>query len=345
MPLPFKTGDVVDERYKIKRMIARAERTAVYEAQQLFTRRSVAIKVCMSSHADAQASLVTEARLLTDIRHPYVVEVLDAGETSGLLDRTFVVMELVEGRSLAALLATRSKHAVDRVVALGVSLCDALACIHASNVIHHDITPANIFLPELRRQRRTGWQGQAPAPIKLLGFGLAADVLTGSADFSKDDGFAPYRAPELLRGETPDQSSDVYALAMVLFECLTAELPFVGPREKVLARMTSNPPMPSPSDLNMVVPLPLGEAVRQGLHLERSRRFSTALAFGRALLEAAEKAPPSSSPPSTFRRRKDLRAVFMTPIAITRADHTIIQAHCQDISARRHARGGPRHAR
>lgn len=192
----------------------------VYEAVQLALKRPVALKVIRSELGrDPHASqrFLREARTLTCITHPNIVEVLDYGETEdgGL----YLVMELLRGNTLDALLAHEGTFSVERAANITMQLCDALSAAHAQGIVHRDLKPANIVV-----------LAGPDDHIKVVDFGLAKQI-TGGDELTYTGallGTPLYMSPEAARGDTLDQRSDLYALGCVLHEMLTGAPPFTG---------------------------------------------------------------------------------------------------------------------
>ena len=159
-------GSTIDRRYLLKREIARGGAGAVFEAEHVYTKRSVALKLLVPEHrsaAEPRARLLREALALSQARHPGVVAALDAGETE---DGTpYLVLELLEGRSLEGILAVRRRFAAAEVAWVGASLCEALASAHRRGIIHRDIKPSNVFVAR---------DEQGQEVVKLFDFGVAS---------------------------------------------------------------------------------------------------------------------------------------------------------------------------
>ena len=142
-----QVGDVIDRRYLLVREIDRGGVGAVYEAEHRITQRSVALKLLSEHHRtspESRARLLREARALTLARHRNVVAALDAGELDD--GQPYLVMELMEGRTLSGLLTARRKLGVAETVSVGIQLCDAVSQAHARGVIHRDVKPQNVFV-------------------------------------------------------------------------------------------------------------------------------------------------------------------------------------------------------
>jgi eukaryotic-like serine/threonine-protein kinase len=186
----------------------------VYAATDHQLHRSVAVKFLadnLAADISALERFVREGRLAARLSHPGVVAVYDTGTASG---RPFIVMELVEGRSLAETLAERGRLEPEEVAKIGAQLADALQHAHDSGLVHRDVKPANVLV---------GSSGD----VKIADFGIAAALGDGTRLTQTGTvlGTASYLAPEQAAGEGVQPSADVYALGVVLYELLTGELP------------------------------------------------------------------------------------------------------------------------
>jgi serine/threonine-protein kinase len=360
-------GQTLDGRYLLKREIARSARHIVYEAEHQLTRRPVAVKVPIVRGSRTQEDgelLLAEARLLTEARHPCVAAVLDAGKVRGgsLSTQTvpYLVMELLEARSLAGLLTTRGNLSVRDALRIGLPICDALGFIHANGVFHGDLRPSNVFV-QLDRL------GAYDPPIRIIGFGAAARALLGVVDSRELPATeAGYLAPERRRGGEAVAASDVFSLAAILYECLTGRLPFDGDKKAA-------PEPPSPRQLRADVPEHVSEAILEALRPDAKERTSDAAAFARALRPSAATAsagerravspapvaegvpppaardepppsariapepggpipPPLYTPPPADTRRQFRRASYLAAVRVIRAGDSVFDARCEDIS-------------
>ena len=231
---------MVGGRYRLEAELGRGGMAVVWRATDLKLDRTVAVKVFRREIAEAVDPQRTarETHLLAGIRHPAVVGALDA--SSGDADVTYLVMELVEGDDLKTLLASGAldPDLTRRVVA---DVADALALLHSRGVVHRDVKPANILVVREPERRATG------ITAKLTDFGIAQAV-DGTRITSSDMilGTAAYLSPEQVRGEPVGAASDVYAVGLVLAECLTGRRAFPGPPpEAAVARLSSAPPAPA----------------------------------------------------------------------------------------------------
>jgi len=280
-------GATVDRRYLLKREIARGGAGAVFEAEHLYTKRSVALKLLVPEHrtaAEPRARLLREALALSAARHPGVVAALDAGETE---DGTpYLVLELLEGRSLEGILAVRRRIGAAEVAWLGVALCDALGAAHRLGIIHRDIKPSNVFVAR---------DDQGREVVKLFDFGVAR-VASENKKLTQDGallGTPEYMAPEQLLAREIDGRTDLYALGVTLYECLAGVVPFEGSFGEVLLKVSTEPLTPLRQKGVDVAP-ELAAAVERALSREADARFPDAQAFLHALRKAAPATPPGS---------------------------------------------------
>jgi serine/threonine protein kinase len=207
------------DRYELGEVIGVGGMARVHRARDTQLDRDVAVKVFRTDLDDeAQSRAQQEMQTLASLSHPGLVTVHDAGPG-------YLAMELVEGPTLAA------ARSVD-LVRVGAEVADALAYVHSQGVVHRDVKPANILLSD--------------GGAKLTDFGIAR-VLDGARHTSTGltVGTAPFLAPEQVTGDPVTPATDVYALGLVLLECLTGRREYDGsPVEAALARLTRRPDVP-----------------------------------------------------------------------------------------------------
>jgi serine/threonine-protein kinase len=346
-PEDIRVGDVIDGRYQLRRELGRGGAGAVFEATHLFTQRTVAIKLV---HRDGEAAtlrelrsrLLREAHALAAARHPGIVDVLDAGV--GQDGMPYLVIERLEGRSLEGLLATRERLSALDTVAIGMQLADALAAAHKAGVVHRDVKPANVFVIR---------DAEGYEHTKLVDFGIAQVKLpvterriTGIGALI---GTPEYMSPEqLLALDDIDIRSDVYALGVTLFECLTGTVPYTGNYAQVLLRSASNDPAPSVRLHAPNIAESLVQVIDRAIAKTRTDRYADMSAFARALAGVF----PDSRPRSTLlgppplpaaartasvvkldprQRRRAPRAPYITPVRIV-LDKEPLDGRSEDIS-------------
>ncbi len=283
-PGEVAVGSVLDGRYQLDARIGGGSFGAVFRGRHLDLDQPVAVKVlALGAGADPDAldRFRREGISACRVRHPHAVSVVDFGISGAGV--AFLVMELLEGRTLERELEERGALAPARAVSILVPVCGALAEAHRSGVLHRDIKPANIFL-----HRAAG----AEVP-KILDFGVAK--LAGEAAFARrltlDKallGTPAYMAPERFHYEPYGPASDVYSLGMTLYHALAGRLPFESGGDDPLAVVAGQAGEPPPSlrKTNPAVGAELEAAVLAALARDPKARPS-AEDFERRLRRAA----------------------------------------------------------
>jgi serine/threonine protein kinase/TolB-like protein len=281
--------------YRILHELGAGGMGEVYRARDERLERDVAIKVLPAARlADptARARLLREARAAAALNHPHICTIHEVGESGG---RTYIAMELVEGRPLSARLAAGGLP-LDETVRYGVQLADALAHAHDRGVLHRDLKSANIIVTPDGR-------------VKVLDFGLARRLTTEDVTTATTQsqvfltrpgalmGTVAYMAPEQLRGRVADQRSDVWALGVVLYEMAAGALPFQGQTGFELSAtiLSELPAPPAPSG-----PPALQAVIARCLEKDADRRYARA-GDVRAALDAIPTGAGAASAPSHAR--------------------------------------------
>ncbi|HET7477569.1 MAG TPA: protein kinase [Dermatophilaceae bacterium] len=237
-------GTLLAERYLLQSVIGRGGMGDVFRAHDQVLDRPVAVKLFRAGSAPAEAEhrQRQEARLLARLRHPGLVAVFDAGvaEASG---QAFLVMELAAGPTLAERLRTGALPSPE-VRLIGAQLADALAYVHRQGIVHRDVKPANVLFDH-------DSSAVAGRPrVKLTDFGIARIVdSTRLTATGITIGTLSYLSPEQALGTDVGPATDVYALGLVLLECLTGRAAFPGQGvEGVMARLHRDPEVPDGVD-------------------------------------------------------------------------------------------------
>jgi serine/threonine protein kinase/DNA-binding response OmpR family regulator len=218
-------GTVIDDRYRLERKIGAGGFGAVFRATHVGLDRPVAIKVFRPASGNHSAEGFERFRLegisACRVNHPNAVQVLDSGISSNGI--AYLVMELLEGRTLRHELQSGVVFTPERAGRVMVPVCGALAAAHAANIIHRDIKPDNIFLH----------RGRDGETVKVVDFGIAKLLEErpdmGSISLTGDNqtiGTPVYMSPERLLGEFYDGRADVYSIGVMLYESLSGHLPF-----------------------------------------------------------------------------------------------------------------------
>jgi len=218
----FSPGDLICERYRVVRFIARGGMGEVYEVEDLELRARVALKTISPSRASSPRQVERfrqEIQLARKVSHPNVCRVFDLGrEKAGKSgDVVFLTMELVEGETLAAHLQQRGPMPREEALPIVRQIVSALSAAHQSGIVHRDLKPGNVML----------LQGSQGATVKITDFGLATNPeldVTVSGSYPEVLGTPEYMAPEQFRGRCSTRT-DIYALGVTVFQMLTGKLP------------------------------------------------------------------------------------------------------------------------
>ena len=274
---------MMDQRYRLGRVLGEGGMASVYLGEDTKLGKAIAVKVLHHEYA-LQPKVVQrftqEARAISKVRHPNVVDVTDHGVTP---DRSvYLVMELLHGEDLSATLDREGPMPWTRLGPIVLQICAALATVHASGIVHRDIKPSNCF-----RVRVAG----NPDYIKVLDFGIAK-VLDGPAASGAPQsttgsllGTPEYMAPELPRGLRPDARVDIYALGVLMYKMLTGTSPFTGEvYMAILAKHMFDPVEPMRTRVPHLDISPEVEAlVQRALAKERDDRFPSMVAMAEAI--------------------------------------------------------------
>jgi serine/threonine-protein kinase len=276
-------GTVLLEQFRVDACIGSGGMGTVYRAHQTTVGRDVAIKVLrpeLAADEEAVVRFAREAKLATSLDHPNLVRVFLSGRLPD--GHLYIVMELLEGRSLAEELATNGPPTLERAVLMIMKLCAGLSAVHEAGVVHRDIKPENVFLVE---------RGSDPDFVKLVDFGIARmlDGIGPTTQAGKVFGTATYISPESASGELADPRSDIYSLGVLSYQLLTGELPFEG--ESIAAVLMQHVHRPPPhlrtKGRGAEVPREVAEIIMQALEKDRDARQQSLAEFLDALAEAA----------------------------------------------------------
>jgi eukaryotic-like serine/threonine-protein kinase len=272
--------------YEVKAKLGEGGMGAVYMGEHPLIGKRVAIKVLLEELV-ANEALVTrffhEAKAANDIRHQNIVDIVDFGklDKEGGGKVVYLIMELLEGQSLASRLDSR-QLSFDEARHILSQCCSGLAASHAKGIIHRDLKPDNIFLVR---------QGKDENFVKILDFGIAKLTSTSSTPNAKTRtgtliGTPAYMSPEQCAGRgNIDARSDVYALGIVMYEMLTGHVPFKGEGfgDIVVAHLTETPK--KPSELRADIPPELDAIVMKAIEKEVEARFQSMEELGVALAD------------------------------------------------------------
>ena len=255
-------GSVLEDRYELEELVGRGGMSSVYRARDRILGREVAIKMLHDQYmndTDQVERFRREARAVAKLAQSNVAVVIDRGEDEG---RPYIVFEYVEGGSLKQLIQEAAPLPLDRVLELGVQIARGLEHAHRSGLVHRDVKPQNVLL-------------DSAGVAKVIDFGIARSssevrpglTLTGTVLGSSD-----YISPEQAQGRTVEERTDVYSLAIVLYELLTGELPFPGENFVAIAMRHINEEPPPVLDRRPDVPPRLAQLLDRALAKDPERR-------------------------------------------------------------------------
>jgi serine/threonine protein kinase len=271
---------VAGGRYRLERPLGHGGMATVYLGRDSDLDRPVAVKLLADNVAGDEAfrkRFVREARLAARLSHQNVVSVYDAGEEAD--GRPYIVMEYVEGETLADVLRERGRLAADEAVGLALQGCRGLAHAHAAGLVHRDVKPQNLLL-------------RTDGTLKIADFGIArAAESTALTQIGTVLGTAAYLSPEQALGEEVTSAGDVYSLGAVLYELLTGRPPYEFDSLADLAAKQTAGAITPVSELAPGVPRRVEDAVMRSLARKPKYRPSSAAELARELAPAGDEPP------------------------------------------------------
>jgi serine/threonine protein kinase len=298
-------GEILDGRYRITRRVGGGGMGEVYRAERTRLGDEVAVKFVRAddrgSDPLSRERFMSEGRLAAALRHPNIVSVLDVGIDS--VRGPFLVMEYLNGPTLAQEIAASGVIAPTRAVEILAGLASAMDHAHSMGLVHRDLKPANVVAHRY---------GNGAVVYKIIDFGIGTLTKGGDLATTRDRhlvmGSLAYAAPEQLLGEQVDGRADIYSLGALAFEMLTGRVPFLEPDVNTLFARVQFAAPPTPSALNPNLDRHIDEALIRALAKQPGRRWPTAAAFTHALAggQTTRTEGADSRRPLELRQRYDL---------------------------------------
>jgi eukaryotic-like serine/threonine-protein kinase len=268
--LTDRVGTTVGGKYKLLRVLGAGGMGEVYEAENSWTQKRVALKLMLPElvkNQDLAARFLREARAASKIEHPNVVQVLDMGQDAD--GSLFIVQEFLKGSDLRRLLDERQALPPREAVELIVPVMSALVAAHRHKIVHRDIKPENVFLVK----------SAGSLVPKVIDFGIAKmdeGPVSGITKSGAAIGTPWYFSPEAARGERVDAQSDVWAVGIMQYEMLAGRCPWKGETYNALLFEIASAPIPRLEELAPKVPKALADNVPTVVEL-RARLLMRAL--------------------------------------------------------------------
>src|ERR687887_1576862 len=254
---------VFDNRYRVVRKLGTGGMANVYLPEDQELGRRVAIKMLDDRHSQDEQFVERfrrEAKNAAGLSHPNIVSIYDRGEAEGTY---YIAMEYLDGRTLKELIVTRGSTPIPIAIDYTRQILAALGFAHRNGIVHRDIKPHNVVVDPDGR-------------LKVTDFGIARSGASQMTEVGSIIGTAQYLSPEQARGSPVDQTSDLYAVGVVLYEMLTGQVPFTGDTPLEIAmKHLSEVPTP-PSELRPEVPHDLDLIVLRALAKDQAERYESA---------------------------------------------------------------------
>jgi serine/threonine-protein kinase len=299
-PDPFIGRDILDGQFQIIQKVGSGGMGAVYKASQPSMNRMVGIKILhrkLANRADLVSRFKREARAMSHLTHPNTVKVFLYGELDD--GSLYIIMEFLEGKNLNQTVRSEGAFPYQRALPVLIQACGALDEAHKMGIIHRDLKPENVFLCQ---------QGGMKDVAKVLDFGLAKvterEMRPGSIILTQEGmvfGTPEFMSPEQAQGKALTPGSDIYSLAVILYEVLTTKLPFEAKTamDYIQAHVNAKP-IPIAERAGKEFPPLLWPVIERALAKDPEARYASAADFAlamQAVLEGATSLPASLAPP------------------------------------------------
>src|SRR6266545_4900713 len=279
-PDPFVGREILNGEFRILEKIGTGGMGSVYRANQTAMNRLVAVKILhpkLANRKDLVSRFRREAKAMSHLSHPNTVKVLLYGELED--GSLYIVMEYLEGKNLNQTVRAEGAMAFERALPILIQVCGALEEAHRAGIVHRDLKPENIFLCN---------QGGLRDFPKVLDFGLAKvterEMRPGSVILTQEGmvfGTPEFMSPEQAQGKILDARSDIYSLAVILYELVTGKLPFDArtPMEFVTLHVQATPIPLATRAPSKTFPGGLQQVLDRAMSKKPEERYQTAAEF------------------------------------------------------------------
>lgn len=269
-------GAVLDNRYRIEKVIGIGGMAVVFKADDLLMRRSVAVKILKDDIAKDEQSVkrfINESKAVSMLSHPNIVNIYDVSMKNA---EKYIVMEYIEGITLKNYMTKKGVLSLREIIGYTEQILRALEHAHAKGIVHRDIKPQNIMLLK-------------NGIVKVTDFGIAklpnAETVTMT---DKAIGTVYYISPEQASGNAIDARSDLYSLGVLMYEMATGKLPFTADSPVSVALMQINEDATSPREINESIPKGLEQIITMAIEKSPEMRYQSANEMMRQLIRLKE---------------------------------------------------------
>ena len=283
---------ILGGRYELLEIIGEGGMARVYKAHCRILDRIVAVKILKEEFSRDKSfveKFKTEALSAARINHPNIVNIYDVGQEG---DIYYIVMEMVEGKTLKEIISAEAPLTVERAVDIAIMICDGVHHAHEKGIIHRDLKPHNILITE-------------HGMVKVADFGIARAISNATITYGNNNivGSVHYISPEQAKGEIISRTTDIYSIGCVLFEMLTGRAPFTADSAITVAMKHIHDEIPSPRKMNPDIPIALENIILQALQKSPKQRFANAQEMRNALLSINMQIPEEYK----HKRRSEIR--------------------------------------
>jgi serine/threonine protein kinase len=264
--LSFAPGEKFGERYQIIEEIGQGGMGSVFKAKDLELDIVVALKMIkpqLSSDPDIVSRFKRELLMAREVFHENVIRIHDLGEINGI---KYISMNFIQGNTLKEIIQSTGKLTIEKSLDIIKQVCGALDAAHTKGIIHRDLKPQNIMLDKNGKAYVLDFGIARSMSMAPDAVGEGAGIVLGTPDFM---------APEQIKGEKSDASTDIYSLGIILYEMVTGKLPFAADSPRVLLHKHLNEIPEPPSKLNPQVPMQLEKIILKCMEKKKKHRYQS----------------------------------------------------------------------